>query len=286
MRAQAQDYIRACHDPEDRLAVVLIQREGEQAGKVEQRFWSAAQAASPRIQRWLRYRNAHGADVFASANPIKPGVRRRTAASIREARWLYVDIDERGEETLSRIDADADSGRLPGPTAVIRTSRGRYQALWRIEPCDPPRAERSLRALARHYGTDPAATDCARVLRLPGFRSHKRGEEVRLQRFVRQPPAAIADFERSLPATARDRRPQPRASRRGRGRPAGAGGDRSPSGRDWAWTRGQLRRGRPPTAVVAALAARRPDKSNPGDYAARTVFNALRSLEREAGPCR
>lgn len=286
MRAQAQDYIRACHHPGDRLAVVLIQRQGAQAGRVEQKFYSAEQAASDRVQRYLRYRNARGADIYAGANPIKPGVRRRTAEAIREARWLYVDIDERGEETLRQIDADAGAGRLPSPTAVIRTSRGRYQALWRIEPCDPRRAERSLRALASHYRTDPAATDCARVLRLPGFRSRKRNEEVRLERFLDGPPARVEDFERSLPGVDRGGSPQRRRARRGGSRAARGGRDRSQSGRDWAWTREQLRRGRPAGEVEAALAARRTDKPNPAYYAARTVSRALQSLDREAGPAR
>ena len=291
MRGQARDFIRHCHAPEERLAVVLIQREGAAKGKVEQKFYTARQEAYEKVLRYLRFRNARGADVYASANPLKPRVRRRRAGDILEARWLYADIDERGPETLRRIDTDAARGRIPEPTAVIRTSEGRYQALWRIEPCGTARAERSLRALAAHYRTDPAATDCARVLRIPGFRSRKRGEEVVLERLVRAPPARIEDFERALPAPPRAEAQARRAVRgREKGRPGGrpGGPDRTPSGQDWAWTRAQLRRGRPPRSVEAELAARRTDKANPAYYAARTVERAVRSLQRPRsfGPSR
>ena len=46
MRRDAAAYIRANFQPEDRLAVVLIQQEGEEKGRVVQKFWSAAQAAA------------------------------------------------------------------------------------------------------------------------------------------------------------------------------------------------------------------------------------------------
>lgn len=67
---------------------------------------------------------------------------------------------------------------------------------------------------------------------------------------------------------------------------ASPGGDRTRSGEDWAWTREQLKGGRAPAAVAAELAARRPDKPNPGYYASRTVERASASLARRPGPSR
>lgn len=67
---------------------------------------------------------------------------------------------------------------------------------------------------------------------------------------------------------------------------AAAGGDRSKSGEDWAWTREQLRAGRRPADFEAELASRRPDKSNPASYAKRTVERAVESLARRQGPTR
>ena len=268
MRRDATGYIRLNFDPEDRLAVVLIQQEGEDKGKVEQKFYSAVQAAGPRVQAYLRYKNAHGWDVYASANPLKPGARRRGKSDVLEARWLYLDADENGDAILERIDADAASERIPAPTAVVNTSPGRYQVLWRIEPTETSKAEAMLRGLAHLYGTDRAATDCNRVLRLPGFRSRKRGVPVRLLRYSQGPPSKLGEFSGNLalpeyarPSGEPDRRPgQPRACEADES----YGGDWTKSGEDWAWTREQLRRGRKPTEVEAELAARHPAEARGG----------------------
>ncbi len=281
-------YLRSRFAPGERLAVVLIAQQGPDAGKVEQKFWTLEQAASERVQTFLRYRNAHGWDIHASANPLRPGARRRSKADVLEARWLYLDADEDGDRILKRVDTDAAAGRIPPPTAVVNTSPGRYQLLWRIEPSATDVAERHLRALARHYGTDRAATDCNRVLRLPGFRSRKRDCEVRLIRHSPGPPARLQDFPH-LPEPERPVIDPPRDgfARNGPQEPGdrSPGGDRTLSGQDWAWTRDQLRRGRPSAAIEAELAGRRPDKANPDYYARRTVANAQRSLARD-GPVR
>lgn len=283
MRRDASAYIRANFQPEDRLAVVLIQQEGEEKGRVVQKFWSAAMAAAPKTQAWLRYRNAHGWDVYASANPLKPGARGRHKEDVLEARWLYLDADRNGDATLERIDDDAKAGRIPQPTAVVCTSPGRYQVLWRIRGTETARAEDMLRRLAHHYGTDRAATDCARVLRLPGFRSRKRDAPVRLLRYRQGPPSSLEDFPQDLPLPDGARASRPTGpDRRGVAGFLGAGGDTSKSGQDWAWTREQLRRGRSAVEVEAELTGRRPDKSNPEQYARRTVQNAQRSLASEA----
>ena len=290
MRRDAAAYIRWNFDPEDRLAVVLIQQEGDDKGKVEQKFYSAAQAAGPRLQAFLRYRNAHGWDIYASANPLKPGARRRGKSDVLEARWLYLDADENGNPILARVDADAAAGRIPEPTAVVNTSPGRYQVLWRIEPTDTSKAEAMLRGLAHHYGSDRAATDCNRVLRLPGFHSRKRGAPVRLLRYLQGPPSKLEDFpeDLALPENAEPSwEPNWQAAQSRRSEAAGSnGGDRTKSGEDWAWTREQLRLGRGPAEIEAELAARRPDKPNPAYYARLTVRNAERSLARGPGPSR
>jgi len=55
----------------------------------------------------------------------------------------------------------------------VNTSPGKWQVSWRVEGFAKDEAEDLQRALARETGADPAATDCARVLRLPGFYNHK-----------------------------------------------------------------------------------------------------------------
>ncbi len=68
-------YLRSRFALGERLAVVLIAQQGPDAGKVEQKFWNIEQAASERVQAFLRYRNVHGWDIHASANPLRPGAR-------------------------------------------------------------------------------------------------------------------------------------------------------------------------------------------------------------------
>ena len=54
--------------------------------------------------------------------------------------------------------------------------------------------------------------------------------------------AQLSEFAADLPAA---------------GQEVSTGGDNSPSGRDWAWVRGELRAEGDPEALVAALAALR-----------------------------
>ena len=62
------DYIKDNYDPEDRLAVVIKNQEKDQ---VIQRIDTAKAIASPDFQKWLRYQNAHGGDVFLTANALR-----------------------------------------------------------------------------------------------------------------------------------------------------------------------------------------------------------------------
>ena len=62
---------------------------------------------------------------------------------------------------------------VPTPTAIVSTSPGKYQVLWRVEGFAFEQQERTLKLLAITFGGDPACTDCNRVLRLPGFLNQK-----------------------------------------------------------------------------------------------------------------
>jgi hypothetical protein len=75
--------------------------------------------------------------------------------------------------------ADFDDGApaaIPvAPSLVVKTSPGKYQALWLLATAcaDHPRIEAINRSIASRYGGDSNACDRARVLRLPGIsRNH------------------------------------------------------------------------------------------------------------------
>ncbi len=267
------DFIKENYRPDDRVAVVIRNRA---RSYTLQRLLSATEAASPRFQRYLRYENAQGADVYISMNVLKPDATGRTKADIGAIRHLYLDLDQDGDARLKQVLA---SDLLPTPNYVLDTSPGKHQVIWRVAGFTVEQAEQLLRSMAREFGGDPTATDAARVLRLPGFNNKKFAAPVRVEGHrLTNTMYGKAEFDKA--------RGEPGL---GPARPNASGGDRkgassakppggrsiSQSERDWAWVRDQLRAGVQPDAVKQALAARRPDKSKPDYYAERTVRRAL-----------
>ena len=270
-------YVRSLFEPQDRVALVAIPRGGG-GGRVLQKVHPAELLAAERTQAWLRHLNARRHDIFVGVNPIRPGAWGRTKAAIGDVMRVYLDIDEDGERALASIRADAGCGRLPEPTHVVRSSPGRFQVLWSVPrgALDHAGAEALVKGLAGRYGADTQVIDVARVLRLPGYNNWKRGGAPCRLVSSSGRVAQLSEFPSDLPA------PQAPAVVPPAGRPAASGGgDSSPSGRDWAWVRQQLRQGRDPEALVQELAARRSDKPRPQAYARRTVERACGSLRAE-----
>ncbi len=101
---------------------------------------------------------------------LRPGSRKRTKECIASVRHIYIDIDDDGDARLAALRA---SDLVPTPTAIISTSPGKYQALWRVAGFDFERQEQTLKLIAQAFGGDPACTDRNRVLRVPGFLNRK-----------------------------------------------------------------------------------------------------------------
>ncbi len=261
------DFIKQSYRHDDRVALVIRNRVEDYT---LQRLVTASEGASPRMQRFLRYENAHGSDIYISMNVLKPEAKGRTKADIGAIRHLYLDLDEDGDARLQRI---LESPALPKPNYVFDTSPGRHQVIWRVEGFALDEAESALRGMAVAYGGDPAATDAARVLRLPGFHNKKFNEPVTVRGYrVGDTVYRRQDFE-ALPGSPDLERPIARQDAgggfRGDGRPL------SQSERDWAWVRDQLRAGNSAETIKQALAERRQDKHDPSAYAERTVRRAL-----------
>ncbi len=258
-------------EPEDRLAVVLIDRG---SGAVTQRIASVRRIASKEFQHWLRERNRAGADVFVSMNALSPDARGRTRGDVSKIRHLYLDLDDNGDEALERLRSNKD---LPEPNYVVSSSPGRWQVSWKVQGFDKEQAEKTMRGLVRAFGADPAATDCARVMRVPGFSNHKRH------------PAHLVRSER-LSDTISTPEMFPRLDLDGRHMMVGEGSQQSTvrkrtpdrvsqSEFDWAYARRALARGEFPESIIAAIADyRRSDKPNPEYYARLTVEKARRGL--------
>ncbi len=272
----ARDYIRDNFRPDDRLAVVLVNKQKED---VVQRIASADKIAGEEFQRWLRHMNANKYEVYVSMNSLQPGARGRTKADIDQIRHVYLDLDEAGPDALKAILARQD---LPKPNYVLNTSPGKYQVVWKAEGFTKDQAEDLQRGLARETGADPAATDCARVLRLPGFYNHKYQQPhyVRAEKLSDQ----IATPER-FPARREEAAHVAPSTRAYPEQSAGAG-DRAvtQSERDWAYAKRALSRGIPKEQVVEEIMRFRPDKPNPRYYAEHTVAKAAASQQLPSEP--
>ena len=239
---------------------LLLRR--EDAPRPQQRVVTVEQVLAPRYMAWLNFENDNGANIYVSANPLHAGSRKRTKECIASVRHIYIDIDEDGDARLAALRA---SDLVPTPTAIISTSPGKYQALWRVAGFDFERQEQTLKLIAQAFGGDPACTDRNRVLRVPGFLNRKYSPAHPVA--VEYPADAIygpADFRLEnievssvLPLCGNARK-----------KPVGK---HSHSEDDWAWVCARLAHDMDAAKLTRELASRRADKSDPLYYAQRTV---------------
>jgi hypothetical protein len=262
MSQTAKDFLTRCFAPGETIALLL---RSESAERPAQRIVRLEQAIAPAYLRWLAHENHSGANVYVAANPLRSGSRRRTKESIASVRHLYIDIDSDGD---TRIGALRASDAVPSPTAILSTSPGKYQALWRVDGFDFDQQENTLKLLAIAFGGDPACTDCNRVLRIPGFLNQKYSPTHRVM--VEYTCDSIwneGDFHLDnamLPLRGIARPMQP--------------GKHTHSEQDWAWVLDELTHGKDAGRLTHTLASRRADKPNPLYYAQRTVDMASARL--------
>jgi hypothetical protein len=215
---------------------------------------------------WLAFENSRGANIYFSINPLSFEAKKRTKSAIASAKGLYLDLDSDGDRRLATL---RGSNAVPPPAAVIRTSIGKYQVIWRIKGFTIPDQEAMLKTLAETFGGDRACTDCARVFRLPGFFNQKYSPAfpVTVEMQPSQLEHSPGDFELDL-ATAVDVQSHHinKATRLG---------SRTRSESDWRWVMAQLNAGIPAQEIAQTLAKIRSDKSNPRYYAHRTVDIAM-----------
>ena len=255
----AQEFLSRCFSPAETIALLLRR---EEPATVSQRIVTLETVLAPRYMRWLSHENANSANIYVAANPLRAGSRKRTKESIASVRHLYIDIDTDGDARLASLRA---SDVVPTPSAILSTSPGKYQVLWRVEGFDFDTQESTLKQLAIAFGGDPACTDRNRVLRIPGFfnRKYDPGHCVT----VKYPSASVwtpVDFHLELAVSnamlfslAISSRKQP--------------GKRSTSESDWVWVSTELAKGKDAVKLTRELASRRSDKPNPLYYAQRTV---------------
>lgn len=256
----ATEFLTRCFRPTETIAILLRR---EEPAKLAQRIVRLDQAIAPAYMRWLAHANASGMNVYVAANPLRVGSRKRTKECIAEVRHLYLDIDCDGDTRIAVIRA---SEAVPEPTAVISTSLGKYQVLWRVEGFDFTLQELILKQLAIAFGGDAACTDCNRVIRVPGFHNTKYtpAHPITAEYTGNRESSSPEDFRLNigLPETVRTLRTTARPSGSGR---------QTHSEEDWAWVLSELSGGKDEAELTEALAQCRADKPNPLYYAQRTV---------------
>jgi len=253
------DFLTRCFAPGESIALLL--RRENPAG-ILQRIVPLERALAPRYLGWLAHENSIGANIYVAANPLRSGSRKRTKECIAAVRHLYLDVDTDGEARLTSLRA---SEAVPPPNAVLSTSLGKYQILWRVDGFTLEQQESALKLLAITFGGDPACTDCNRVLRLPGFLNCKYDPAYPVT--VEYPGDSTwnsDDFRMDILAADAL---LPYRSITPRMHPA----KHTNSEHDWAWVLHELARGKDAAKLTRKLASRRSDKPNPLYYAQRTV---------------
>jgi hypothetical protein len=274
----AREFLEAAFEPSDRLAILLRSRV---RGETLQRITTAERIAEPSFQHWLHFKNdREGADVYVGMNPLKPDARTRTKEDILSIRHLYLDLDHDGAASLALIE---QSRLVPRPNYVLATSPDKFQVIWRVEDLIQDQAEALLRAMARDFGGDPAATDSTRVLRLPGFGNRKYPEAFIVGAQQRSDRIHTPlDFK--LPIRHPDS-PCPPTRRPAVKTASGEPLQLSQSEYDWAFAKRALASGADPEQVVRRIAEfREGDKHDVHDYARRTVRKAQAELRQSTSP--
>jgi hypothetical protein len=266
-------YMRENFRPQDRIAVVLIQKETH---RVVQRVATVERVVSTEFQAWLRHENASRFEVYVSMNALKEGSRSRTKDDVAEIRHVYLDFDDNGTAAVQALLKRDD---VPQPNYLVNSSPDKWQVVWKVEGFAQEEAERLMRHMVRETGADPAATDSSRVLRLPGFANHKYGRPFVVSVELRATETYRPEHFPRLPTEEQGGR---RIADRGAAREARGSSEVTQSERDWAYARRALARGESPDKVRAAIAAFRVgQKADVNQYAERTVRKAIESLESD-----
>jgi hypothetical protein len=217
-------------------------------------------------------------DVYLSMNALHANATGRREQDVETIRHIYLDFDHNAEAALKNI---FDGSDIPKPHYTIHTSPAKWHAIWRAEGFQKEQAEQLQRGLARQTGADTAATDCARVLRVPYFSNHKYGTPYWVEATAHQTGKAHAYRPEDFPAVSIEC--EHNVIRRSTAHRSATG--ISQSERDWAYAKRSLGRGDPAELVIAAIASyRRYDKYDPQYYAELTVEKAAEALRREKEP--
>lgn len=96
----ARAYIYDHFEPQDRLAIVIVNRRTRSA---TQRLASAEAIASPEFQSWLRDKNAQQYEIYISMNALHANARGREKEDVENVRHVYLDLDHDAAATVQEL---------------------------------------------------------------------------------------------------------------------------------------------------------------------------------------
>jgi hypothetical protein len=160
-------FLRAGYDSEDWVAVFLKSYE---TGRTMQRVGPISFIASSQFQAWLKSLNRAHWNVYVSVNAVTPHRRSRARDAVSAVRHVFLEADHDGPHVLAGL---AERRDLPPPSYLLQSSRNRVHIFWRVSGVTCEHVEALQKQLARDLATDPAATSCSQLTRLPGFYNHK-----------------------------------------------------------------------------------------------------------------
>src|SRR5208337_3252368 len=165
---------------------------------------------------------------------------------------------------------------------VLNTSPDKFQVVWKVEGMAMEEAEALNQAMVREFDGDPAATDSARVLRLPGFANKKYGADFYVQaRAESTQTYHLRDFKLQIDSQDAPRHQHEEAARK----QSAPSSTLSQSEHDWAYAKRALARGDDAEEVIRRIADYRVnDKHDSVYYARHTVNKARAELQHQNAP--
>jgi hypothetical protein len=179
--------VSAFADPRDgRRALLSLLADGEHLLELRCRLptgkWTKRWARTAGDADEIAASMTRHADVYVGMLP-RLGRDGDQACRYAAGRLLWSDLDSR------RANANLDAFD-PGPTMTMLSGGldgdvPRRYGFWALaEPIEPEEARRHTRRLAHCLGADMASAEPARILRVPGSRSHKTGRVARVENFT------------------------------------------------------------------------------------------------------
>lgn len=117
----------------------------------------------PELEQWNRKRAA----IYVAVNEFDGF---RAKKNLSHLRCVHADMDYASQEQLETLK------ELCPPSLTVESSPGRFHFYWLLEDRLAPDSMDEIESINRamlKFGADKAATDCSRLLRLPGFMNQK-----------------------------------------------------------------------------------------------------------------